>query len=160
MDFARPNIIWGGMASFIALAIDQGSKVAVLGEADRLTFGLPIFPNLDLVLVRNDGVTFGLLGQVPWWGLSLVAMLVCLWLMHMMFISTSRIEALGCGMIIGGAFGNVIDRVRFGGVTDFLDFYVGAWHWPAFNLADVAVVCGASLLVLYALMDIRGTRSS
>ena len=62
-------------------------------------------------------------------------------------MSGYRAEALAYGAIIGGAIGDIIDRIRFRGVTDFLDFYVGSQHWPAFNMADVFVVCGVVLLI-------------
>ena len=66
-----------------------------------------------------------------------------------MLRTTERGEAVAYGMIIGGALGNVIDRIRLGSVTDFLDFYVRDLHWPAFNLADTAIFCGVALLLTW-----------
>ena len=97
---------------------------------------------------RNNGITFGLFGEVPWWALTGVALTVTALLLLMMWRATRAPEATAYGLIAGGALGNVIDRVRFGAVTDFLDFHLGTYHWPAFNLADVAVVTGAALLVV------------
>ena len=149
-----------GLTSAIAAIIaDQATKAAVVAYADALSTGIAVFPGFNLVFGRNDGVTFGMLGGVPWWSLALLALGICLWLAIMLYRSDSRIEALAYGAIIGGALGNVIDRVRFGGVTDFLDFYAGQMHWPAFNLADVFVVCGVALLLLAPVFERRGNNS-
>ena len=75
-------------------------------------------------------------------GIIVAGLAVCLWR------ARSRLVGAALGLMIGGALGNVLDRARHGAVTDFLDFYLGAYHWPAFNLADVAVVSGAGLLLL------------
>ncbi len=131
-----------------ALLLDQLSKSVVTAHAERLAGNLPVFPGFNLVFHRNDGITFGLFGQVPWWALTGVALTVTAWLFLMMLRTTRASEAMAYGLIAGGALGNVIDRIRFGAVTDFLDFHVGSYHWPAFNLADVAVVTGAAVLVL------------
>jgi signal peptidase II len=131
-----------------ALALDQGSKALAL-DSPGLAGGVEILPVLNLVLVRNDGVSFGMLGGVvPWWGLVLLAAAIVTWLSVWLWRSQSRVISAALGLVIGGALGNVVDRVRFHAVTDLLDFHLGAYHWPAFNLADAAVVCGAALLVL------------
>lgn len=134
------------MALCTALVTDQVSKTIVAMNADRLSDGLPLLPGFNLTFLRNDGVTFGLLGDVPWWALALVGVAVCGLITMMMWRSTRRIEAMAYGLIVGGALGNIIDRLRFGAVTDFLDFYVGNTYWPAFNIADVAIVTGVALL--------------
>jgi signal peptidase II len=108
--------------------------------------GPPVVPGFNLIYLRNDGVTFGLLGGAPWWSLVVLALGICVWLAVMLVRTSSRIEAVAYGAIIGGALGNVLDRVRFRSVTDFLDFYIGTAHWPAFNMADVFVVGGVGLL--------------
>ncbi|QFU07229.1 Lipoprotein signal peptidase [Rhodobacteraceae bacterium THAF1] len=149
-----------GLTSAItAIIADQATKAVVVANADALGSEIAVFPGFNLVFGRNDGVTFGMLGGTPWWGLSLLASSICLWLAIMLYRSDSRIEALAYGAIIGGALGNVIDRVRFGGVTDFLDFYAGQMHWPAFNLADVFVVCGVALLLLASVFERHGNSS-
>ena len=153
------NLTLGGTALLAALAIDQASKALIVAAAARLAGGVPVAPGFNLVFGRNSGVTFGLFGDVPWWALTIAAAAICLWLLRLMITAPTRTEALAAGLIVGGALGNVIDRLRFGAVTDFLDFYVGTWHWPAFNLADVAVVCGAALLVLRPLLVDRAAVS-
>ena len=155
MAMQARNLTLGGGTLLAALIADQASKALVVAEAARLAGGVPVLPGFNLVFGRNSGVTFGLFGEVPWWALALVAAAICGWLLRIMVAAPTRSESVAAGMIVGGALGNVLDRIRFGAVTDFLDFYAGAWHWPAFNLADVAVVCGAALLVLRPLMGHR-----
>ena len=143
-----------GMAG--AFAVDQATKAVVNANSEALAGGVPVFPGFNLVFLRNDGVTFGLLGGVPWWGLSAVALGIVVWLAMLLVRATGRLEALAYGLVIGGALGNVADRLRFGAVTDFLDFYIRDWHWPAFNLSDVAVVSGVLLLLLQQAWVARG----
>lgn len=135
-------------AAAVAFGTDQITKAIVVARAELLSAGVPVFPGFNLIFHRNDGVTFGLLGGAPWWGLVILALGICAWLAVMTLRSSNPIEVLAYGAIIGGALGNVVDRVRFRAVTDFLDFYIGATHWPAFNMADVFVVCGVGLLLV------------
>jgi signal peptidase II len=130
------------------LLVDQASKaivLALLAEPIRVT-GF-----FNLVLVWNRGVSFGMLGglgaSAPWLliGLALaVAVALTIWLWREARVLTG----LALGLVIGGALGNAIDRARFGAVVDFLDFHLSGYHWPAFNVADSAIVVGAGLLVL------------
>ena len=141
-----------------ALAADQVSKAAANAYSDFLAGGIPVFPGFNLIFLRNDGVTFGLLGGVPWWALSGLALGITVWVAILLVQTGNRLEATAYGLIIGGALGNVADRLRFGAVTDFLDIYVGTWHWPAFNLADVAVVGGVGVLLMSEFLASRKTR--
>jgi len=141
-----------------ALALDQGAKALALGTP-ALVDGVELLPILNLVLVRNHGVSFGMLsGVVPWWALILLSLAIVAALAVWLWRSQGRAVSMALGLIIGGALGNVVDRVRFQAVTDFLDFHVAAYHWPAFNLADVAVVCGAALLMLDGFRASEGRR--
>ena len=133
-----------------ALAADQASKAFVLANAEALATGVAVFPGFNLIFHRNYGVTFGFFQNVPWWLLALVATTIVLFLAVSLIRATRAAEAVAYGMVIGGALGNVVDRFRFGGVTDFLDFYLGTAHWPAFNLADVLVVCGVGILLIFS----------
>ena len=139
-----------------ALGADQATKAVVNANSAALAGGVPVFPGFNLVFLRNDGVTFGMMAGVPWWGLSAVALGIVVWLAMLLVRATGRLEALAYGLVIGGALGNVADRLRFGAVTDFLDFYIRDWHWPAFNLSDVAVVSGVLLLLLQQAWVARG----
>ena len=140
----------GICAAVIAFAADQASKAFGLVNAETLAAGVNVAPSFNLVFHRNTGVTFGLLQGTPWWALAIVATAVVLFLAISLVRATAISEAVAYGVVIGGALGNILDRIRFGGVTDFLDFYIGTTHWPAFNLADVFVVCGVGLLLITA----------
>jgi signal peptidase II len=145
---SKPARLAGVFALIVALLLDQLSKAAVMANASVLSEGVPVFPGFNLIFLHNNGVTFGLFSHAPWWALTLVALVISSWVASMMWRATQGTEAFGWGLILGGALGNIIDRVRFGAVTDFLDVYLGPYHWPAFNLADVAVVTGVTLMVL------------
>jgi signal peptidase II len=140
----------GICAAVAALAADQASKAFVLANAEALATGVAVLPGFNLIFHRNYGVTFGFFQNVPWWGLALAATAVVLFLVVSLIRATQAAEAVAYGMVIGGALGNIVDRLRFEGVTDFLDFYLGTAHWPAFNLADVFVVCGVGILLIFA----------
>lgn len=148
----RTNMV-GILSALVALLADQVTKIIVMGNGSALVQGIEVFPGFDLVFVRNDGVTFGMLAGVPWWGLTLLAFSICCWLVVLLLRTQSQFEALAYGAIIGGALGNVMDRIRFRAVTDFLDFHIGDLHWPAFNLADVFVVSGVAILLLAPILQ-------
>lgn len=116
---------------------------------------LPVIPGFfDIVHSRNRGVAFSIFNDStsPWRTALLIAFsLMALVLVGGMLWRASRLDrmtALGLALILGGALGNLFDRIAWGAVTDFLDFYVGSLHWPAFNVADSAVVIGSGLLLI------------
>ena len=138
--------VLGGLCAIAALGLDQGTKALAL-NAPALERGVEILPFLNLVRVLNDGVSFGMLsGVVPWWGLIALAGVIVAWLLIWLWRAPDRLTAAALGLIIGGALGNILDRVRYQAVPDFLDFHYGSYHWPSFNLADVTIFCGAALL--------------
>lgn len=115
---------------------------------------LQILPFFDLVMAWNRGVSFGILNNDGRWNavlLSVLSVAISIGLIVWMRKAQSRLVLLALGGIVGGALGNVIDRIRWGAVADFLDVHVMGYHWPAFNLADSAISVGAVLLVLDAL---------
>ncbi|WP_136651115.1 signal peptidase II [Paracoccus aeridis] len=131
-----------------AFAFDQGTKALALRSA-TLAESVEVLPILNLVLVRNRGISFGMLGGVmPWWALTVVSLAIVAVLAAWLWRAQSRVLSVALGLVIGGALSNVLDRVRHGAVTDFLDFHFATHHWPAFNLADMAIVAGAALLLL------------
>jgi signal peptidase II len=141
----------GIVCALAALILDQGSKSIALATPG-LRDGIDILPMLNLVLIHNDGVSFGILGGVaPWWGLVALGCVIVTVLSVWLWRSQNTGFNVGLGLLIGGALGNIVDRVRFGAVTDFLDFHVAGYHWPAFNVADVAVVFGVAILLLDSL---------
>ncbi|QDO95830.1 signal peptidase II [Ferrovibrio terrae] len=137
----------------IALGIfvaDQISKVYFLDLMQQNPTGITVTPFFNLVMVWNTGVSFGMFSEDSAgrsWTLIAVSFVVTVWLLWWLWRAHSRLVAVALGMIIGGAIGNVIDRYRFGAVFDFLDFHAFGWHWPAFNVADCAIVVGVLLLL-------------
>lgn len=115
----------------------------------------PVVPGfLDLVHVSNLGAAFGFLNttDITWQRTLFVAVtLLAVAVISYMLAKAGDGETFlvcGLGLILGGALGNLVDRVRFGHVVDFLDFHVGEWHWPAFNVADTGITLGAACLIL------------
>ncbi|PHK95747.1 signal peptidase II [Pseudoroseomonas rhizosphaerae] len=147
------------------LAADQASKwwiLEVLRLPERFQVKLLDFGGFgfDFTMVWNRGVTFGLLaGDTAWHraGLAVLALAVVAFLLRWLARAENRLTAVALGGIIGGAIGNVIDRLRFGAVVDFADFWVGSFHWYVFNLADAAIVLGVVALVADALFRPRQT---
>jgi len=132
----------------LVLLLDQGSKAVALSMPE-LGNGIEVLPVLNLVVVRNDGVSFGILGGVaPWWTLTAVGAAITAMLSVWLWRAQSTLLATALGLMIGGALGNIIDRIRHGAVTDFLDFHAAGYHWPAFNFADAAIFCGVGFLLL------------
>lgn len=135
---------------------DQLSKYWVLTILTQLQHGIRVTPFLNFVLIWNKGVTFGLLNQfnpriLPLL-LTCAALLIFVLLGRWLTRTTSTWVAVSLGAIMGGAIGNVVDRLRFGAVIDFLDFYYGNYHWYAFNIADACIVTGVCFLVLDSLV--------
>jgi signal peptidase II len=151
---------WLGVA-LIVILFDQLSKIAI---AKVFAYGesVAITPFFNLVLVYNRGAAFSFLAAAGGWqrwaftGLGVVAALVICYLLKRH--GTQRLFCTALALILGGALGNVIDRLVYGHVIDFLDFHVRGWHWPAFNLADSAITIGAALLVFDELRRVRGSR--
>jgi signal peptidase II len=143
--------------------VDQLSKWMLIHYVLPEPGVLPVNSVFNLVLVENRGVTFGLFNHLnPAWApylLLAVAAVILFLLGRWLWRTTSMTVAVALGFIIGGALGNIIDRVRLGAVVDFLDFYVSLGgrdhHWPAFNLADSAIVTGVGLLLLDGLVRKR-----
>ncbi len=138
-----------GFACAIAAYIaDQTSKAFAIDFFSGPDKSVEMCPFFNFVLTRNRGVNFSLLSELPWWSLTLFGLaavaLLSLWLWR----ARTQWGGAALGLTIGGALGNITDRIRWGAVTDLLDFHVGQYHWPAFNLADVAIVCGVGLLLL------------
>jgi len=141
--------------SLAVLLADQLSKAWIIGFFGGSPAQHPVTSFFSLVLTWNQGVSFGLLQSGSAWGVVLLSLLVVaivtglqIWLWR----SESLWVALAIGLVTGGALGNLVDRLRWGAVTDFLDFHLGDLHFWAFNLADSAVFCGVVLLVTESLL--------
>lgn len=150
---------WLGLAG-VVLVLDQLTKYAVTRVFAPYEV-LEVTPFFNLVLVYNRGAAFSFLSQAAGWqreffiGVALLASAWIVWLLRRYPRETLFCFALS--LILGGALGNVVDRILIGAVVDFLDFHAFGYHWPAFNIADAAITCGAVLLVSDA---IRGSHNS
>jgi len=151
---------WLGVA-LIVILMDQLTKIAIArmfgyGQGRELT------SFFNLVLVYNRGAAFSFLAAAGGWqrwaftALGLVAALVIGYLLKRH--ASQKMFCTALSLILGGALGNVLDRLMYGHVIDFLDFHVGGWHWPAFNVADSAITIGAVLLVFDELRRVRSAR--
>ena len=155
----RPQALRNGLSlAALVILLDQLIKYWITNMIMLPPRIIPVTPFFNLVLGHNRGVSFGFFdGNSPLnqWLLSLVALAITATLV----IWLARIDkpwvAVALGLIIGGAIGNVIDRLTGGGVVDFLDFHWGEHHWPAFNVADTGITMGAAALILDSLF-VRG----
>lgn len=135
----------------LVIALDQATKQWVIGSF-RVMESLVVTSFFNLVLVLNPGASFSFLaGAGGWqkWFFILLALAVSAWLLAMLRQhANERLLPLALSLILGGALGNVIDRLRFDAVVDFLDFHLAGYHWPAFNVADSAITVGVVLMLL------------
>jgi lipoprotein signal peptidase len=144
----------GVVAGLSVLVADQASKAWVLNGLRLPELGsVDLLPMLSLTMVWNRGITFGLFngaggGVAEAVVLGAIALAVVVALAMWLRRAESRLVALALGSIAGGAVGNVIDRVRFGAVVDFIHAHAFGWSWYVFNVADAAIVCGVAALVL------------
>ena len=142
----------GVATAAVVLAADQASKWWVLTRLHLPDIGtIRVLPVLNLTMVWNHGVTFGLLNSFGPWsapllvlGALVIVAALCVWLRR----AERPLVALALGAIAGGAIGNVIDRLRFGAVVDFIHAHAFGWSWYVFNVADAAIVCGVAVLIL------------
>jgi signal peptidase II len=151
-------VIGRGLAvATIVAVLDQVTKRLVLGyfgEAGCAIHQRAVTPFFDLVLTCNRGVSFGMFNSPGVSSLifTIAAAIIIMVLMFWLARVRSWFLAVAIGLITGGAIGNVIDRLRFGAVIDFLYFHAGSWYWPAFNLADSAICLGVAAMLLDGLL--------
>ncbi len=142
--------------ALMAVVLDQLSKYFVLNEVLGEQIMIEITPFFNLVRAWNTGVSFSLFNDYGNLGtvlLSVVAGVIIIALLVWLKDEQNRLSQAALGMIIGGAIGNVIDRVRLGAVFDFLDFYIMDFHWPAFNVADSFICVGAAILIVQSILS-------
>jgi signal peptidase II len=146
----RRAFLIGGIMAALALILDQGTKTELIAILPGPPGGIDVTPFFRLVAWWNRGVSFGFLSSNEGWtsyALSAVAALVLIGLVLWLGRSERPLLAVAQGLVIGGAIGNVVDRLRFGAVFDFLYFHAGAYDFPAFNVADSAITVGVALLL-------------
>jgi signal peptidase II len=147
---ARASMFGFGLALVIGAA-DQLTKAWALDNWFFPSRSMEVTPFLNMVAVWNSGVSFGLLAgysEMMPYILAVFASAVALGMAIWLTRARTRLLATGLGLVIGGAVGNIIDRIRFHAVVDFIDVHVAGYHWPAFNLADSAITVGVALLLL------------
>jgi signal peptidase II len=170
---AQKSLTFGLSIAVLVTVIDQLSKWSLLNalrpegvtETPFAAFTtIRALPFLDLVLTWNRGVSFGMGNNGGSWnaiGFTLLAVVIGAMLVNWMSKTTAPLQLLALGLVVGGALGNVIDRLRFGAVVDFLYVHFGAFNWwPAFNVADSAICVGAVLLVLDSLFAKRDSHKN
>lgn len=148
---SRGGTFFGLAIALSVVAFDQATKMWALESFFSPPRVIEVFPWFNLVPVWNTGISFGMLADYSDWmpgiisGLTIIISLVLLvWL----FVAVSVSIKLALSLILGGAVGNIIDRIRFGAVIDFVDIHFFDFHWPAFNIADSAITIGVALFLL------------
>ncbi|MFZ9298169.1 MAG: signal peptidase II [Hylemonella sp.] len=158
---ARGMLRWLALA-FGLLLLDQISKVLILTYY-QLGDSTTVFSFLNIVRVHNSGAAFSFLADASGWqrwffvAIGVVATIFILFMLRSH--AGQRLFCFSLGCILGGAIGNVLDRLLHGYVIDFIDFHLQAWHFPAFNLADSAITVGAFCLILDELLRVRRSRA-
>lgn len=141
---------WIWLAAAVLL-LDQITKLVVVHNLRAYVDVIPVTGFFNLVHVHNTGAAFSLFADQPGWqrgffvAVALIASGVILYLLRK--TAGRRMFSAALALILGGAIGNVYDRIAYGHVIDFLDVFVGSWHWPAFNIADSAITVGAAMLI-------------
>jgi len=145
---------YGFTSLLLTFFIDQLTKWAVVHVIMNPPRIIPVTPFFNLVLAWNTGVSFSLFAssdKLQLWSLVGLTSLIAIVLFSWMLREKNFITCLGLGMIVGGAIGNIVDRVIYGAVIDYLQFYVGSFYWPAFNMADAAICVAAGLMIMESL---------
>ena len=159
LNAGASNWLW---LSALIVAADQWTK-ALISDAMTLYESVEILPILDLTLLHNTGAAFSMLSDAGGWQkwlfivLALVVSVVILVWLRRLPTKGQGLLAFGLALILGGAIGNVIDRVNYGYVVDFIHVHWQQWYFPAFNVADSAITVGAAALILDSLLQARRT---
>ena len=158
MSYPYRNSPWYALA-FAAFAGDQAAK-SYVDMSTPLGWSHEVTPFFNLVHVLNPGAAYSFLaGAGGWqrWFFLVIALSASVWLAWLLAKPLHRLEAMAYSLVLGGATGNAFDRAVRGQVIDYLDFHLRGWHWPAFNIADIAIVSGAVALVLRSLVKVEGS---
>ena len=147
----------------LLIILDQSTKIYIAGVMLNNRFeNIEIFPFLNITFVRNTGISFGLFsngGLLNRYFFTIFALIVGLTLLIIAFLNDDRIARFSLLFISAGAIGNAIDRIYFGGVIDFIDFFLYNFHWPAFNLADIFITFGVILLLFENLFGKKNAKN-
>ena len=152
------SIRLGLIVALASILFDQASKWWILVEVMDPPKVIPVTSLLNFVLTWNRGVSFGLFnneGNFGAWFFSILAIIIVGILLIWLRKAETKVQSISLGFIIGGAIGNVIDRVNHLAVLDFIDFHLGSNHWPAFNAADSFITLGAAVLIVDSLFSVQ-----
>lgn len=156
-----PALRFGLIIAGVCIFVDQLSKWWILTSVMNPPSVIPVTSFFNLVLTWNRGISFGMFsndGNTGAWVLSILALVIIAFLISWMRKADTRAVTIALGLIIGGALGNVIDRILHTAVVDFLDFHFNNFHWPAFNAADSFITVGAAILIFDSLFSRSKTR--
>jgi signal peptidase II len=152
---ATSRYIMLALVSVATLLLDQAAKIQIM-KTMRLHESISVIPHFfSLTYIRNPGAAFGILAsssngfRLLFFGFASVFALALLGTIFFRLRQEDWVGQLSIAGILGGAIGNLLDRMRFGEVIDFLDFYIDAYHWPAFNIADAAISVGVAFLIIH-----------
>lgn len=154
-------MLLGLSIALVIVAADQISKYWVLADLLKEQPIIMYTSFFNVVRAWNTGVSFSMFNDYGNLGailLSVIALVIVGFLLYWLKTENNRLSQAALGFIIGGAIGNVIDRVRLGAVFDFLDFHIGGSHWPAFNVADSFICIGATILIAQSLFNVVRTK--
>ncbi|MEE2745788.1 MAG: signal peptidase II [Pseudomonadota bacterium] len=153
----------GIVAAFLVLLMDQISKWWILLKIMQPPQVIPVTSFFNIVITWNQGISFGMFsdqGDAGTWIFSSLALIIIAGLVIWMRKQERKLISISLGLIIGGALGNVLDRINHNGVLDFLDFYVGTIHWPAFNVADTFISLGAIIIVVDSVFSFKSVSTN
>ena len=147
--------------SVLVVVLDQVSKI-VASNILEMHQPVPVFPGFNFTLMHNPGAAFSFLSEAGGWQrwfftviAIVVSMVIFFWIKKLS--ETEKLQAVALAMVLGGALGNVIDRILYGYVIDFIQWYYDTWYWPAFNVADSAISVGVVLLIVDAVRSSKKT---
>ncbi|MBO5997153.1 MAG: signal peptidase II [Alphaproteobacteria bacterium] len=136
----------------LAVLFDFGSKALIL---DTLSRGeaIEVTPFFNIVFAMNTGISFSMFSNAGPWILTAVAFVICAFIIYFIITEKDVFTRACLSLVLGGAIGNIIDRIRFEAVVDFLDFHAFGYHWPAFNVADSCICIGVVLLLFRMVLN-------
>ncbi|WP_291513527.1 signal peptidase II [Abyssibacter sp.] len=160
MAFRATNVHWLWLSAAIIL-LDQVTKQLVFRSLLKYE-RIELLPILNLTHLHNTGAAFSMFAEFPPWVFIVLGVAVSVWILWWLrnHPRDEHLLAVALCLVLGGALGNVIDRAARGYVVDFIDFHWQTWHYPAFNVADIAITLGALMLVLDMLLSSRRASSS
>ncbi len=153
---ARTLFVRGILIAALVIGVDQVTKWWILESVMQPPSVIEVTAFFNMVLAWNRGVSFGLFNNDSGsnvWVFTVVALAISAVMLFWLWRANRRTICVAVGLVVGGALGNVIDRLIHGAVVDFLDFHAWGYHWPAFNIADSAITIGAAILIFDSLFD-------